>query len=116
MLVTAGAAGAVLVTVIAADADFPPLVTVSVAEPAPVPVAYPVVSTDTTALLLLDQSTLRPLSTNPLASVSVALNCACWPTVPPADVGESVIDAMGSPLTDVCAWPVMPLIVATIVA
>jgi hypothetical protein len=64
------------VTVTAAWPDFPADVATTAADPAPTAVAYPALVTVTTAVFVLDHTTVWPASVLPLASFTVALNCA----------------------------------------
>src|SRR5256714_2427723 len=77
--VTSTVATGTLVTVIDAVPLFPSLVAVIVAEPGVTPDTSPAPLTVATAVLLLDQVTVRPESVLPLASFSVALSCTVWP-------------------------------------
>ena len=75
------------VTVSAAVPLTPSLVAVIVAVPAPTPVTSPLVLTVPTPAALDAQATVRPDSTVPLASFSVALSCSDCPTVTFGDAG-----------------------------
>src|SRR5438034_1379265 len=68
------------VTVMAGAPLFPSLVAVIVAVPAVFPVTSPLALTVATAVLLLAQVTVRPLSGFPFASFGVAVSCTVWPT------------------------------------
>jgi hypothetical protein len=69
-----------------------------------------------TALAVLDQVTVRPVSVFPLASLAVAVSCTVWPGVSDAVVGVSVTDATAAWATDTPAVPLLPPLVAVIVA
>ena len=73
----------------------------------------------TTAAFVVAQMTVCPVSTLPLASKAVAVNCALCPTDPPADAGLTVIFATvltGPPVTLAFAEALKPWLVAVIVA
>src|SRR5438093_1020980 len=78
-LITTDATGT-LATLIAADALFPSLVAVIVADPAATPVTSPLADTVAIAGLELVQVTARPASTFPAASFGVAVSCVVAPT------------------------------------
>src|SRR5919198_174677 len=103
-------------TVIAAVPLCPSLVAVIVAVPAATPETRPPPLTIATARLLLDQETVRPVSTLPAESFVVAVSCAVWPTNRPAEAGLSVTEATGTTLTVIAAVPLLPSLVAVIVA
>src|SRR2546427_678738 len=81
----------------------PSLVAVMVAAPSATPCPRPVVETVTTAVLLLDHVTVRPVSTLPLASFGVAVSCSAWPTWTGAAVGGTSTVATGGP-PDAGSW------------
>src|SRR5207247_11080304 len=81
------------VTVMADAPLFPSLVAVIVAVPAVFPVTSPLALTVATAVLLLAQVTVRPLSGFPFASFGVAVSCIVWPTCTDAVAGLTVTDA-----------------------
>src|SRR5207244_13319691 len=58
----------------------------------------------------------RPASTLPMASLVVALSCTVWPVVRPADGGATVTVATGTVETVIVALPLLPSLVAVIVA
>src|SRR5438270_928305 len=58
---------------------WPSLVAVIVAEPAAIPLTSPLPFTVATAVLLLDQTTTRPVSGVPFASFGVAVSCTVCP-------------------------------------
>src|SRR6266571_4926413 len=103
----AGAGGAV--TVIAAVPLLPSLVAVIVAAPALTPVTRPLADTVATAVLPLDQLTVRPVSGLPFASFGVAESCCVCPTNRLADVGLTATDATGTLDTVTAAVPLLPL-------
>src|SRR2546430_3816142 len=71
----------------------PPLAAVIVAEPAAIAVTKPLPPIVATAALLEVQATLRPVSTLPLASFSVAASCCVPPTGNDAVPGATLTDA-----------------------
>ena len=117
--VTVTVAVAAATTVTVAVPVCPSLVAVIVVLPAVVPaVTTPVLDTVATAVLLDVQVTVRPVSVVPFASFVVAVNCtvAVWPAVSVAVDGETVTVATGGGLTVIAAVPVLPSLVAVIVA
>src|SRR5437879_5153343 len=98
-------------TVSAAEPVMPSLVALTEVVPATRPDTRPLADTDPTVSKLDDQVMVRPLSTLPLASVNVAVNCCDPPTAMLADDGVSVTFATGAceggggvaPLTLTCA-------------
>jgi len=121
----AGGGGGSDVTVTVAVPLFPSLVAVIVAVPAATPVTSPLPLTVATPDVPLAQLTVRPFSTFPLASFSVALSCTDCPTVRLADAGLTVTVATGaggggggggSVVTVTEAVPLFPSLVAVIVA
>src|SRR5436309_4597056 len=109
-------AGAGAVTVMAEVPLLPSLVAVIVAEPAVTPVTSPLPPTVATALLLLAQVTVRPLSGFPFASFGVAASCTVWPACTDAVAGLTVTDATGTVLTVIVAVPPCPPLLTAIVA
>src|SRR6266702_7106158 len=114
--VTVTDATGTFVTVIAAVPLLPSLVAVIVAGPAALPVTSPLALTVASAVLLLAQVTVRPLSGFPFASFGVAVSCTVWPTCTDAEAGLTVTDATGTVLTVIAAVPLFPSLVAVIVA
>src|SRR3989449_294696 len=110
-----GCTGLPAVTVTAAVPLCPSLVAVIVAAPTATPVTSPLADTVATALLLVVQVTVRPLSTLPLASLSVAVSCTVPPTYTLGAVGLTVTEATGTRLTVTAALPLLPSLVAVIV-
>ena len=116
------------VTLSAALPVTPSLVAVIVAVPAPTPVTSPLVLTVASPAALVTQATVRPVSTLPLASLSVALSCTDCPTVTLADAGLTTTVATaagggggggggdGRVVTVTAAIPLFPSLVAVIVA
>src|SRR6266516_6034893 len=104
------------VTVMADAPLFPSLVAVIVAGPAALPVTSPLALTVASAVLLLAQVTVRPLSGFPFASFGVAVSCTVWPTCTDAVAGLTVTAATGTLLTVIVAVPLCPSLVAVIVA
>src|SRR6266851_4330886 len=105
-----------LVTVTVAVPDLPSLVAVIVADPAATPVTNPLALTVATAGALLDQVTTRPLSVAPAASLVTAESCSVAPTSRPAGAGLTVTLATGTLLTVMADVPLIPSLVAVIVA
>src|SRR5206468_1171691 len=105
-----------IVTVIAAVPFLPSLVAVIVAEPAATPVTRPVVLTLAIAVLLLAHVTTRPLKILPAASFVTAASCWVPPTLTLADAGLTVTEATGTSVTVIAAVPLLPSLVAVIVA
>src|SRR6266516_4470546 len=114
--VTVTDATGTFVTVIAAVPLLPSLVAVIVAGPAALPVTTPLALTVASAVLLLAQVTVRPLSGFPFASFGVAVSCTVWPTCTDAVAGLTVTAATGTVLTVIVAEPLCPSEVAVIVA
>src|SRR6266540_610736 len=104
------------VTVTAALPLCPSLVAVIVADPATFPVTSPLVLTVATAVLLLAQLTVRPVSVLPLASFGVAVSCAVCPAGMVAVAGLTATEATGTGVTVTPALPLCPSLVAVIVA
>src|SRR2546423_879600 len=105
-----------VVTVMAEVPLFPSLVAVIVAEPGVTPDTSPAPLTVATAVLLLDQVTVRPESVLPLASFSVALSCTVWPGWIESVAGLTETAATGTWVTVTDAVPLFPSLVAVIVA
>src|SRR6266566_2334930 len=94
----------------------PSLVAVIVADPAATPDTSPLPLTVATDVLLLDHVTVRPVSGLPFASFGVAVSCTVWPTPTLAEAGLTVTDATGTFVTVIAAVPLLPSLVAVIVA
>src|SRR5512133_1297464 len=90
--VATGTTGTSCFTVMVADAVFPSLAAVIVADPAATPVTMPLPSTVATALLDDVHETARPDSTLPLASRGVAVSFAVRPSMTSPDGGESSME------------------------
>src|SRR2546425_305862 len=114
--VTVTEATGTLVTVTAAVPLFPSLVAVIVAEPAATPVTNPLPVTVAAAGLLDAQVTTRPVSAAPLASFGVAVSCTVCPLCRFAVAGLTVTDATGPLVTVTAAVPLLPSLVAVMVA
>src|SRR3954470_21227102 len=84
------------VTVRVLVADLPSLVAVIVAGPAATPVTRPVAFTVATAVLELDQVTMRPVSGLPAASFVAAASCWVAPLTTVAVAGVTVTVATGT--------------------
>src|SRR5216117_275264 len=104
------------VTVMDAVPLWPSLVAVIVAEPATFAVTSPVPFTVATGVLLLDHVTVRPVNRLPFASLSVAVSCWVCPACTLAAAGLTVTEATGTPVTVMLAVPLLPSLVAVIVA
>src|SRR5947208_6794192 len=104
------------ITVIAAVLLLPSLVAVIVAEPAATPVTKPLLLTVATAVLLFDHVTTRPVRVPPAESLVTAESCRVPPTAMVADAGLTVTDATGTIVTVMTAVPLLPSLVAVIVA
>ncbi len=116
MTVTVPTTGAAAVTVIAALALFPPIVTVTVAEPAPTPVTSPEVEMVATPVFALLHVAARPESTLPPASFAVAVNCAVCPAVTDTVAGATRTCATAMGATTTVAFANLPLTSTVIVA
>ncbi len=104
------------VTVTVADPLTLPLVAVMVDDPVAMPVTRPPVETVPTPTALLDQVTVRPVSTLPAESAVTAVSCSVDPTLTVPDDGETVTDATGTTVTVIAAVPLFPSLVTVIVA
>src|SRR5919197_1324620 len=103
-------------TVTAAVPLWPSLVAVIVAVPAPCPVTSPLPLTVATPALSLDQTIARPASGAPLASRGVAVSCAEPFTWRFSVAGLTSTDVTGTFTTVMAAVPLLPSLVAVIVA
>ena len=95
------------------------LVAVIVAEPTPTAVTVtwdPLELTVRTELLLDTHVTLRPVSTLPFASFAVAVSCCVPPTIIGVEGTYTVTDATGAGVTVRVALPVLPSLVAVMLA
>src|SRR5947207_448722 len=99
-------------TVIAAVPLLPSLVAVIVAVPTPAPVTSPVAI----VVLLLAHVTTRPASGVPLPSFGVATSCTVPLTGTLAVAGATSTDATATSVTVIAAVPLLPSLVAVIVA
>jgi hypothetical protein len=113
------ATGTGAVTRVRADVPlFPSLVAVMVTDPAPSALTRP--DDDTVARLVfeLDHVTVRPLSAAPFASCGVAVSCNVWPTVTVPVPGVTLTEVTGTTtaVTEMVAVPLLPSLVAVIVA
>src|SRR6266513_3827351 len=100
----------------AAVALLPSLVAVMLALPADLPNTSPPPLTLATAVLPLDQITTRPVRVVPAESLVRAESCWVAPTRTVADAGLTVTVATGTLITVMPALPLMPSLVALIVA
>src|SRR5690349_5672669 len=104
------------VTVTAAEPLWPSLVAVIVTgPPALTPVTSPLALTLAVVLSLDCHVITRPDNGLPFASLSVAVSCCVWPAWILAEVGLTVTDATGGPVTVMLAVPLFPSLVAVIV-
>src|SRR5207247_9762829 len=92
----------------------PSLVAVIVADPAATPVTSPLAETVATAGALLDQVTIRPVSTLPAESFVVAVSCTVAPAMRLFDAGDTVTVATGSRSTVTAAAPLFPSLAAAL--
>ena len=95
---------------------FPSLVAVIVAVPGVTPDTSPLLLTAATAVLELDHVTVRPESGFPPASLGVAVSCTVWPACTEAVAGVTSTDATGTGVTVIVEVPLLPSLVAVIVA
>jgi len=100
------------VTVTAAVPDALPLVAVIVAVPAVTPVTTPVAETVATDVGAALHVTVRPVSTLPAASLTVAVSGAVAPTATLTVLGVMVTLAAGTSVTVIVELPVCPSLVA----
>jgi len=94
----------------------PSLVAVIVAEPAATAVTTPLAETVATPVALLDHVTVRPVRTLLAESVVVALSCVLPPTRRATEAGVTATDETGTMVTVMAAVPVLPSLVAVMVA
>src|SRR5437667_373739 len=73
----------------------PPLVAVTVAVPTARPITSPLVETVASAVLLLAHATVRPVTTLPFTSFTVAVSCTVCPKKRLAAAGLTVTAATG---------------------
>src|SRR3989454_10554979 len=76
----------------------------------------PLPSTEATVVALLAHVTVRPLSGLPLESLGVAVSCTVAPVRTEAEAGDTLTEATGTCVTVMVALPVLPSLVAVIVA
>jgi len=113
---TATVATGTIRTEIADEPLCPSLVAVIVAEPAVTPFTEPLVVTVATDALEVAHVIVRPVSVLPLASLGVAVSCTVWPTARFADAGVTVTVATGTKVTVIADVPLLPSLVAVMVA
>jgi hypothetical protein len=106
----------IFVTVIVEVPLLPSLVAVIVAVPAATPVTRPVAFTVATVGSLEPHVTRRPVSTPPIESFVVAVNCVVAVTRMPALAGETTTEATGTSDTVIVLVPLFVSLVAVIVA
>src|SRR5438093_347950 len=111
-----GVPGAWEVTVMAEVPILPSLVAVMVAGPAATPVTSPLPFTVANAVASLDQVTTRPGRGVPFASLGVAVSWTVLPASTLAEAGVTVTEATGTSTTVICEVPVLPSLVAVILA
>src|SRR5207237_9648753 len=70
----------------------------------------------TTPFRSLDHVTVRPESGSPPASFGVAVSCTVWPACTEAVAGVTSTDATGTGVTVIVEVPLLPSLVAVIVA
>ena len=87
------------------EPDWPSLVAVTLALPAPAAVTNPVPFTVATAVFALVQVMVRPVSTVPFASLRVAVSCCVLPNETVADAGATVTVATGAAVIVTAALP-----------
>src|SRR5438132_7089235 len=104
------------VTVMAAVPLFPSLVALIVMEPGVTPETRPLLLTVATAVLELDHVTVRPESGVPPASFGVAVSGTVWPACTEAVLGVTSTVATGTFVTVIDEVPLLPSLVAVIVA
>ena len=92
------------------------LVAVMIADPAATPATRPLAETVAVPVALLDQVSTRPVSTLPAESFVTAVSCNVDPTFTLARAGVTVTDATGTTVTVIAAVPLLPSLVAVIVA
>src|SRR2546425_2283876 len=114
--VPGGGGGGGTVTVIAAVPLWPSLVAVIVAAPTATPLTNPLPFTVATPALPLPHVTTRPVSGLPFASLRLAVSCTVRPTGTFAVGGLTATDATGMTVTVIALVPLLPSLVAVIVA
>lgn len=111
-----GGGGAGASTTTAEVPDLPSLVAVIVALPPATPVTMPDVVTVATPELDVPHVMVRPVSTLPAESLSVALSCAFAPTASVSFFGVTVTEDTGTSVTVIADVPLFPSLVAVMVA
>jgi hypothetical protein len=91
-------------------------VAVTFAVPAATPLTMPLELTVATAVLPLDQVTIRPVSALPLPSLGFAVNCLVAPAPKLTLAGETLTEATGTLLTVMVEPPVAFSLVAVMSA
>jgi hypothetical protein len=94
---------------------WPSAVAVMLALPVATAVTSPVVETVATAVFVLAQVIVRPMSTLPLASLRTADACVVWPTLRLLVPSDTLTVATGATVTVTCTDPVTPPLAAVIV-
>jgi hypothetical protein len=105
-----------IVTVMVEVPPCPSLVAVIVADPAATAETRPPLETVATLVALLDQVMVRPVRTLPAASFVVAVSCALVPMRSSLVAGATVTVATGTAVTVIALVPLVPSLVAVIVA
>ena len=113
--VATGVGGGTVIVMVAPPV-WPSLVARIVAEPAAMPVTRPVLETVATLVLLELHAIARPVSTAPVASRVIAVACAFADIRMLEAVSETLTVATGTGATVIEAVPVLPSLVAVIVA
>jgi hypothetical protein len=114
--VTATVATGTSETVMTAVPLFPSLVAVIVAEPAALPVTEPVALTLAMAGAFVDHDTVLPVNGLPVLSLRAATSCTPPETTTVAVGGVRLTNATGATVTLMAADPLLPSLVALIVA
>src|SRR5438552_6627287 len=114
--VTSTVATGTFVTVTDEVPLLPSLVAVIVAVPGVTPDTSPLLLTVATDVLELDHVTIRPESGFPPASLGVPVSCTVWPACTDAEGGVTSTVATGTFVTVIDEVPLLPSLVAVIVA
>src|SRR5256886_93027 len=104
------------VTVMAAVPLFPSLVALIVMEPGVTPLTRPLVLTVATDVWEPAPVPFRPEGGSPPASLGVPVSCTVWPACTEAVAGVTSTDATGTGVTVIVEVPLLPSLVAVIVA
>src|SRR5205807_560394 len=104
------------VTVMAAVPLFPSLVALIVMEPGVTPLTRPLVLTVATAVLELDHGSEGRQGGFQPGSLGVPVSCTVWPACTETEGGVTSTDATGTGVTVIVEVPLLPSLVAVIVA